>query len=222
MFGKKLNTSLPKYFFKDNNYNNIYDAWKEINIFNKRIYNEDRLKLFLEEYGFECFDPGIQFHKKQCKKIIRNDNGMGYVATKIQCVGGCKIEDLIKYMNEVKVMISVSSSALQNILFMNKEESSVIEIVTKFYQMEGQDSDRTVREMRESISNPQTGEFDIEVMNRIINKTIKSHGEYHVWHRDLANRLGINYLYIPNRDLNGRTVIKSIKDHNEIFKIVSE
>lgn len=222
MFGKKLRRSMAKDFFKDNGYDNVFSAWQDLNIFNKRVYNEDDLKSFLEQYGFECFDPGMQFHKKQCKKIIRNNNGFGYVYVKVECVGGCRIEDLIQYMNEVKVIVAVSSSSLQNILFMDRENSHVIELLTKFYQMQGVDSDRVIRETAEAMTNPLTGEFDIETMNKVIRKILRQHGEIHAWHRELAVKLGIDYSYVMNSDLNGRTLIKSIKDHDKIFKLVSE
>lgn len=222
MFGKKINTSMPENFFKDNNFNEPIDAFEKINFFNKRIYNEDNLKLFLENYGFECFDPFLKYHKEECKKIVIDNSKANFVHKTVQCVGGCKVEDLIKYMNEVKVIASVSSSALQNIIFMNTQNTNVIEFVTKIYQTEGQDSHESILKKQKELKSNDVKENYAKILNDYIKEILKSDGQYHIWHKDLANNLKINYSSILNEDLNANTIVNLIKNDEKILKIISE
>ncbi len=205
--------------YSDRGYDNLYEALVEQNVLSKRIYNENELEDFLGSYGFESIEPGFKFHKEQCLQYVKlqNDN-MSH--TKAKCVGGCSIEENIRYFNEVKTLVSISSSALQNMLFMNTNSSNIIELETRFFQVNGLDTNQSFMDVGKEL-NDADGEIDPEKFSEICNGILKKHGQYHPWHAALAHDLDIEYHKITNLDLNSRTIIDKMKRDPKIMEILS-
>lgn len=204
--------------YSDKGYRNIYEALFEQDVLTKRIYNENELEEFLQSYGFECIEPGFQFHKKECIEytLLHNDN---LAHKKVKCVGGCSIEENIRYFSEVKTFVSISSSALQNMIFMDRDKSNVVEIKTKFFQVNGLDVNQRVMDIGADL---ESGAITPDAFSEACNQVLRNFGEYHPWHYSMAQDLGIRYKQVNNIDLNSRTVIDIIKRDPEILNILSQ
>jgi len=211
-------SNIDKRLFVDKEYANMYEALIEQNVLAKKIYNENELEEFLESYGFESIEPGFHFHKEECVKYTSQYD---QAFRKLQCGGGCSIEENIRYFNEVKTLVSTSASSLQNMIFMNPNKSNIVELETKFYQINSIDTNRVFMGIGEQMYDA-TGDIDPEAFSEACNKALRVYGEYHQWHYDLARNLGIGYSRIKNIDLDSRSIISKIKSNKEILEILSQ
>jgi hypothetical protein len=203
--------------YEDEGYSNVYEALVEQNIVRKKIYNEKELERFLESYGFECIEPGFKFHKQECITYI----GSGIDAfAKLQCGGGCSIEENIRYFNEVKTLVSISASSLQNMIFMNPDKSNILELVTRFYHVNGIDEHHQFKVAYKSLYDAH-GVVDQNEFSKLCNTILRNSGEMHTWHQELARQIKINYSILHNLDLNSRTLIEKMKQHPKILEILS-
>jgi hypothetical protein len=204
--------------YSDKGYDSIFEALIEQDVLTKRIYNENELEEFLQSYGFECIDPAFQFHKEECIEytLLHNDN---LAHKRVKCVGGCSIEENIKYFSEVKTLVSISSSALQNMIFMDPHKSNIIELETKFSQVNGLDVNQKFMDIGADL---ESGAISPDTFSEACNQVLRNFGEYHPWHPAMAHELGIGYSQIQNIDLNSRTLINKIKRDPKVLDIISQ
>lgn len=197
--------------FKQKSYRKACDGFchefggdHEISLLDKKIYNETELEDFFRSNGFEIIDPGTDFHEDDC--ILKQKKRYDYSLCK-----NCSIEKAINYFNDVKLLISVSSSSLQNALFM-KNSGTMVELSSKFYLPQEQ----------VDLEEIYFADIETSIKENMMNEGIKNMKLNHIWHKDLAERLKINYISINNYDMNGRTIIDNIKNNSALMKLISE